>query len=185
MEAVETVLPLPQGRPFTRADLESVPDDGHRYEIIDGVLIVSPAPNRWHQRVVRELILLLGPNVPADLELLSAPFDVAVSDETVIQPDLIVASQADFTDRELPVAPLLAIEILSPSTRRHDLMVKHSVLEEFGCSSYWVIDPDEPRLIAWELRDGKYVEVANVAGHDTWHATLPFPVTITPSALLD
>lgn len=179
------VTTLPFGRPLTRADLETMPDDGHRYELIDGALFVSPSPSLRHQSLLLALTVQFHHVLPSDLKMLFAPFDVVVSDETVIIPDLIVARRDDFTERDLPVAPRLAVEILSPSTRRHDLMVKHSVLEEFGCTSYWVFDPEVPSLIAWELRDGKYVEVANVAGDDTWHATLPFPVTITPSALLD
>ena len=106
-----------------------------------------------------------------------------MADDTVMQPDLLVARGNDFTSRDLPVAPLLTVEILSPSTRRIDLTLKRSRYEEAGTASYWVVDPDDLTLTAWELVDGAYVEVAHVTGEDEWTAALPFPVTVTPAAL--
>lgn len=179
---------LPWGRPLTAADLDDSPDDGHRYELIDGVLIVSPAPVIRHQLISTELVVLLHHACPDDLQLFHAPLDVVLAVDTKLQPDLLIARKSDLTERNLPTAPLLAIEILSPSTRRFDLRLKHDRLEEAGCPSYWVVDPgkgaEPPRLIAWELREGRYAEVADVTGDETWTATAPFPVTITPSALL-
>lgn len=82
---VRTFSPgLPHGRPLTRADLDLVPDDGHRYELLDGVLVVSPSPARRHQRAVLRLARLVDDSLPADLELLVAPFDVALADDTVL-----------------------------------------------------------------------------------------------------
>jgi Uma2 family endonuclease len=176
-----TVLPR---RPLTRADLETMPDDGHRYELIDGLLVVSPAPRRVHQRALGNLYLALRAGCPEDLEVLLAPFDVALADDTVMQPDLLVARRADLTERDLPQAPLLALEVLSPSTRRYDLLLKRSRFEAAGCVHYWVVDPDEPRLIAWELRDGTYVEVADVCGEEAFEATSPFAVRIVPAELV-
>lgn len=178
------VNPLPRGTSFTRADLEAMPDDGRRHELIDGILVVTPAPSTGHQTVSVNLVLLLGRLLPPDLKLLHAPFDVALADDTVMQPDVLVARRDDFTKRDLPKAPLLAIEILSPSTRRFDLMLKHSRFEAAGCAAYWVVDPDEPSLIAWDLRDGSFVEVAKVVGDEVFHATTPFPVDVVPGALI-
>lgn len=90
----------------------------------------------------------------------------------------------DFTARDLPVAPLLAVEVLSPSTRRIDLTLKRSRYEAAGCASYWVVDPDGPALTAWELRDGEYVEVAHVTGEEQFAASAPYDVIICPSQLL-
>lgn len=183
MSAVTT---LPFGRPLTRADLETMPDDGHRYELIDGTLIVSPAPRRIHQYTVGELFVLLRAAAPSsEFDVLMAPFDVVLAEDTVLEPDVLVARYADMTEKDLPVAPLLAVEVLSPSTRRTDLMMKHSRLQEAGCPSYWVVDPDVPSLIAWGLRDGAYVEVGNVRGDETFHARLPYTVDVTPRALVE
>lgn len=175
---------LPWGRPLTSEDLAAMPDDGHRYELLDGVLLVSPSPRLRHQVVVGELFVRLRAAAPTGLQVLVAPLDVVLAGDTVLIPDLIVARREDFTEHNLPVPPLLAVEVLSPSTRRFDLMVKRSRLEAAGCPAYWVFDPDEVRLIAWELRAGAYVEVADVRGEQQFDATLPFPVTVTPVDLL-
>lgn len=175
---------LPHGRPLTRADLDALPDDGHRYELIDGVLIVTPAPSPRHQEISGNLYMALRQAAPSDLAVRFAPLDVALGDD-VMEPDLLVARQIDFTERDLPVAPLLAVEVLSPSTRRTDLTLKRSRFEEAGVASYWVVDPTALTLTAWELRDGRYVEVADVTGDETFEAELPFPVAITPNKLRD
>ncbi|MEJ7831516.1 MAG: Uma2 family endonuclease [Nocardioides sp.] len=102
--------------PFTRDDLDSMPDDGYRYEIIDGALIVTPAPSWDHQRAQGRLMVMLANLCPPDLEVLSAPFDVALAEDTVIEPDIVVARTADYARRGLATAPVLAVEVLSPST---------------------------------------------------------------------
>lgn len=176
---------LPYGRPLTRADLETMPDDGHRYELIDGVLIVTPAPRVRHQEVSGNLFVLLRTTCPTDLKVLYAPVDVVLADDTVIQPDLLVARRETFTERDLPTAPLLAVEILSPSTRGVDLLLKKERLQRSGCRHYWIIDPDKPSVTAWTLVDGAYHEEARAAGTELFQVTEPFPVSFTPSALLD
>ena len=181
---MRTVTLLPQNRPLTRADLEAVPDDGHRYEIVDGALVVTPAPSPLHQLVSGRLFLSLTSACPPHLVVLYAPLDVAISDTTVLQPDLLVARRADLTARDLPTAPLLAVEILSPSTRLIDLNLKCAQYEQAGCPSYWVIDPEAPALTAWELRSGTYVQAGHVVGDETFTAQLPYPVSITPAGLL-
>ena len=97
---------LPQSRPLTRVDLAALRDngagDGHRYELIDGVLVVTPSPSYAHQEVSSRLSTLLVQVCPADLVVLYAPFDVALGDDTVMQPDLLVARRSDFTHRDLP-----------------------------------------------------------------------------------
>ena len=178
------VTTLPRSRPLTRADLEAMPDDGHRYELIDGVLVVSPAPSREHQRAQMRLIGALLRVLPEGLEMLAAPFDVALADDTVTQPDIVIAPREAYTSKDLPEAPLLAIEILSPSTRRFDLVLKRSRYEAAGCSHYWVIDPEEPRIIAWSLRGGSYVEVADVVADEELVLEQPFPFRIVPTALV-
>lgn len=178
------VIGLPRGRSLTRDDLDAMPDDGHRYELIDGLLIVSPAPRHMHQRAVGNLHLLLRATCTDDLEVLLAPFDVALSDDTVMQPDLLVGRRDDFTPHHLPVAPVLAIEVLSPSTRAYDLLLKKDRLQRAGCQHYWVVDPDVPAITAWTLRDGAYTEVATVSGDETLAVSEPYEITLVPAALI-
>lgn len=175
---------LPYGRPLTRADLEAVPDDGHRYELIDGTLVVTPAPRIRHQEVVANLYSILHASSGDDLKVLFAPVDVVLGGDTVIQPDLLVAPRDAFTERELPTAPLLAVEVLSPSTRGVDLLLKRDRLERAGCPHYWVIDPDAPSLVAWQLIDGRYREVAHAVGAELAAITVPFPVSFSPASLI-
>jgi len=180
-----TVIALPRGRPLTRRDLDRMPDDGHRYELVDGTLIVTPAPSPRHQAASAALFLLLAANCPAELRVLYAPLDVAIDELTVLQPDLLVARKSDFTARDLPMAPLLAVEILSPSTRRVDLHLKRARFEAAGCPSYWVVDPDEPSVTVWQLQGGEYVEVAHVVGTEQVDLDAPYPLTICPADLVD
>src|SRR5262245_1672259 len=142
MTAVSTTetTGLPFSRPLTYDDLATMPDDGHRYELIDGVLIVSPAPIPVHQRAVGNLYLALRAACPDDLEVFLSPFDVVITNDTVLEPDMLVARVEDVGPKNLPGVPVLAVEVLSPSTRRFDLMLKRSRLESAGCEHYWVID---------------------------------------------
>lgn len=183
--ASTTPLPgLPHGRPLTRADLDRMPDDGHRYELIDGVLIVSPAPRIRHQDVVASMHLLLHAACPPDLKVLFAPVDVALADDTVMQPDLLVARRTDFTERDLPVAPVLAIEVLSPSTRAFDLLLKKDRLQRAGCAHYWVVDPDVPAITTWRLVDGGYADTGMATGDETLSLTEPFAIDVRPTSLI-
>ena len=182
-----TTLPVTCG--FTRADLDAMPDDGRRYELIDGVIVVTPSPVTRHQDIVGSLMVLMRAACPHEHKVLVGPFDVALTGQRVIVPDVIVARRADVTAKDLPTAPVLAVEVLSPSTRWVDLGPKKQILAEAGCPSYWVVDPGQgatpPTLIVHELEAGRYAEVARVTGAESWTATRPFPVTIVPNDLLD
>lgn len=181
---MEVVTTVDSGRPYTADDLDAMPDDGRRYEIIDGTLIVSPSPMLPHQRAQARLLVALMNACPADLEVLGAPLDVRLADDTVVQPDILVARNADLTGMKVMTPPLLAVEVLSPSTRLVDLNLKRARYERARIPSYWVVDTDGARLVAFELDDGAYREVANVAGDEAWSATSPYPVTIVPSRLV-
>jgi Uma2 family endonuclease len=82
--------------------------------------------------------------------------------------------------------PALAVEVASPRTRLYDRNRKKDVYEQFGIQAYWIVepDPDKPELTAFQLRDGRYEQVAQVAGDEAFHAEPPFPVTVTPSELV-
>lgn len=174
---------LPWGRPLTYDDLADLPDDGHRYELIDGVLIVSPSPRTAHQRVVGNLYLALRERCPDDLEVFLAPYDVVLAADTVLEPDLLVARRSDLTERNLPAVPVLAVEILSPSTRRFDLTLKHNRLEAAGCAHYWVVDPDAATVIAWRLGPRGYGEPVRVEGAARFAVDSPYPIAFTPLEL--
>lgn len=169
---------------FVRADLEAMPDDGRRYELIDGSIIVTPALSIRHQFVLGELYQRVTAACPAGLHVFFAPLDVALDESSVLQPDLLVAPLREFTEQDLPRAPLLAVEVLSPTTRRIDLTLKRSRYEAAGTPSYWVIDPAGPSVTVWELEDGAYVEQAHVTGADEVTLERPFPITLRPADLV-
>ena len=79
---------------------------------------------------------------------------------------------------------MLAIEILSPSTRHVDLTLKRARYEAAGCPSYWVVDPSSPSLTAWELRADEYVEMAAVGGAAEFSTERPFAVSFAPADLI-
>jgi Uma2 family endonuclease len=174
-------------------DLEAMPDDGHRYELIDGVLIVTPAPGWHHQQGGGALFVQLWNACPPEFRVLSAPFGVRTSVRNELQPDILVARYTDLTPKNLPVAPVLAVEVLSGSTALNDLNNKKAAYERMGVTSYWVVDPEPPGgLTVFELGSaggdpstGRYTEVASVRGDEKFTAERPFPITIIPARLLD
>jgi Uma2 family endonuclease len=173
-------------RPFTVYDLNRMPDDGRRYELVDGVLFVSPAPSNPHQFVVGELLFVLRQICPTRLRVLPGPA-VRMSAETELIPDLVVADREQISDSRFTEPPLLAVEVRSPSTALVDLNIKKAVYERFGVESYWIVVPDvdKPELIVFELRDGRYEQVAHVAGDKPFAASKPFPVEVVPSRLVE
>jgi Uma2 family endonuclease len=193
MTATDEYAPLPAG-PLTVADLEAFPDDGHRYELLDGVLVVTPAPGFGHQMVVMQLSRRLDEAAPAELAVLPGPFSVhpdaadgrpESEQSTELQPDVLVAELAAFTPKDLPAAPLLAVEVLSPSTQLFDRNLKKAAYERMGAAHFWLIDPRVPELHAYALQaDDGYHLVAHVVGHDVFSAEHPFRVAIRPSDLL-
>ena len=175
--------------PFVRDDLDRVPDDGRRYEILDGGLIVTPPPGWAHQRAVLELAVVLHAACPAELEMLLAPVILDDATNTVVLPDLAVARRGKLTEKDLHGPPELAVEVVTWRTRGHDVDTKREVFERLGARSFWTVDPTpesgEVRLTAWESGDdGRYQEIANVSGESEYHAKLPYSVTVVPGALV-
>ncbi len=175
---------LPQGQVLTAYDVAELWQPDRRLELIDGVLTVMTGPSVAHQRTQSRLLRLLFDAQPDHLDVLAAPVDV-LSDDTVVQPDVLVLDPAALVGSDpIECIPSLVIEILSPSTALYDLNTKFKRYERAGIASYWAVDPLAGRLIVWELRDGAYVEIVDRTGDEPWTAELPFPVTIVPSSLI-
>jgi Uma2 family endonuclease len=177
-------------RHYTVDDLDDVREDNfHRYEIIDGVLVVSGAPRVRHQRAVGRIYQLLAAACPAGLEAFVAPLAVLLAHDTMMQPDVLVARVADLTEGELPVPPVLAVEVLSPGSRTIDLRMKYERHERAGTPHYWVVDPNEDpskaQLHAFTLTDGAYRQVADVTGDEAFETTAPVTVRVVPARLVD
>jgi Uma2 family endonuclease len=180
---MSVVTAMPREGDWTVDDIDLLPDDGLQYELIDGILVVSPAPVPRHQRVVVRLLVQLDLACPPELEVLVSPIDFRPDKTTSVQPDVVVVRRDAVGETNIVIAPLLAVEVLSPSTRRKDLVLKHSVYADAGVESYWTVDPKMPSIVCWNLIAGRYVEVGRAHGADTVSVTRPYPVTVCPQNL--
>jgi Uma2 family endonuclease len=140
-------------------DILATPNDGKRYELIRGELFVNPAPNPIHQRILLRLAVQLRDHFHDRRlgEVFCAPIDVILTRQDVFEPDvLVVADAAHITKRGIEKPPLLAVEILSPSTRRVDRGLKFQRYAELGVQHYWIVDPDRERVECFRLSSGAY-----------------------------
>ncbi len=169
---------------FTADDLDTMGDDGNRYELLDGEVLVTPSPRVVHQAVVLELALTLRQSLPSGLRLLTAPMDVRFGPKRQLQPDLLVVPDEGLGGVRVESVPLLVVEVLSRGTRGRDQVKKRRAYEQEGVASYWLVDPDKPALTVLELRGKRYAEAARVSGDEPWTAERPYPVTVVPGALL-
>lgn len=187
VELLPTSVSLPI-RPdgYTIADIDALPESrGIRYELIDGVLVVSPTPRLRHQLVVDSLGDILKRSCPPDLVALPQGQDVRLGDRTNLVPDLLVERLADIDlDDHVAPAPLLVVEVISPSSRRMDLRVKLEVYAEMGIPSYWIVHPADAWVRAYEIREGAYELVASAEGGEMLRVERPFAVSFRPSDLL-
>ncbi len=158
-------MSIPTTSRLTYQDYRLLPDDGNRHEIIDGVLythkFMSPSPAIQHQRTLRNLTIHLTRFVSEHSlgEVLFAPFDIYLSDENVVQPDLFfIASNRKniITNHFIKGAPDLVIEILSPGNRRHDEIIKRKLYERYGVQEYWIVDPELETVKTYQLQHVSY-----------------------------
>ena len=172
--------PTPSVR-FTYEDFLHFPDDGKRHEIIDGEHYVTPSPNTKHQAVSSNLHGMLWTYLrqrPIG-RIFAAPFDVVLSDFDVVEPDLLYISQERLqilTSQHVRGAPDLAVEILSPGTRKTDEVKKRQLYERFGVGEYWVIDPELNTITVYRRVQDAFVRVAELsAEHADMLTTLLLP----------
>jgi Uma2 family endonuclease len=134
-----------QGR-WTYKDYAALPDDGRRYEIVDGVLFMAPSPGRSHQKAAGKLYKLLSSYIE-DMglgEVYIAPFDVELADDVTVQPDVMVILNDHLeriTDNRIIGAPDLVIEVLSPGSAGYDRREKQNSYTRAGVPEYWIVDP--------------------------------------------
>lgn len=151
-------------------DYAQLPPDRNRMELLDGELLVTPAPSPLHQRASRRLQRVLEDwfEPRAGIEVFNAPVDVILSSSDVLQPDLVVvADPTQVSQRGIEGAPLLVVEILSPSTVAQDRTAKARRYATFGIAHYWIVDPDVPSLECYRLAGAGYARVAGGEGAAT------------------
>jgi Uma2 family endonuclease len=174
-------------RPLTVDDLERTPDDGNRYELVDGVLVVTPAPDYNHQLVASRLNFLLMLQCPAGFNAVT-PVGVNIRRDHHRIPDVAVVRTADMTGgKKYPdTPPVLVVEVASPSTAKQDRTSKKDEYAAFGVDAYWLVTPDRraPSLTAYELRGGIYEPVAVVTGEEVFKTDTPFAFSVVPALLV-
>jgi len=136
---------------YTYQDYSEIPDDGNRYQIIEGELIMSPAPFTKHQRIVRKIIFALLKFIEEEQtgELFFAPTDLVLNNSNVVQPDILFILNENLniiTEKNIKGVPDLIIEIISPATGYYDLSGKKDLYEKFGVQEYWIVDPMKQRI---------------------------------------
>lgn len=145
---------MPATRTWTREEVLALPDDGKRHELVDGELLVSPAPRGRHQRGVFELAVLLLPYVRAHRlgALMALPGDLDLRSPNLVQPDLFVGAMVDGREpvewEEFGI-PILVVEVLSPSTAQYDRIKKRRLYQRVGVPVYWIVDLDARLVEVW------------------------------------
>jgi Uma2 family endonuclease len=158
--AADTVQGPGQGN-WTYDDYASIPDDGKRYQIVDGVLFMLPSPNRWHQETVGEIFADLRDHVKQSKlgKVYIAPLDVELHPKTVVQPDVLVILTAHLeriSDSRVIGAPDLVVEVASPGTAMYDRREKLDAYIQAGVPEYWIVDAASRTLEVLIIEAGTY-----------------------------
>ncbi|MFC6161889.1 Uma2 family endonuclease [Kribbella jiaozuonensis] len=155
------------------------PRDGRRYEVVDGRLLITGAQPPAHHAAVIALMVVLKQACPPDLLVSVGSLAFRPTPHTTLRPDLLVCPR----NYSATQPPVLAVEVLSPSTRTTDVVLKRTLYETHHIPSYWLLDPTTQELTILDLTPTGYTCQAVVQAEETFHATHPFPVDLTPAAL--
>jgi Uma2 family endonuclease len=152
-----------KGARFLATDIWDTPEDSNRYEVIDGELYMSPPPVPAHQSALGEMYGRLWMYLHAHPigRLFVSPIGIILDAQTAVQPDFVYVSRVNaeiISERGIEGVPDLVVEVLSPGTQSRDHGIKKRRYEAAGVSAYWIVDPVQRILEAFELKDGKYGE---------------------------
>jgi Uma2 family endonuclease len=168
-----------QIQPLTVKDYRSLPETGPRYQLIEGDLIMAPAPNRFHQDISGNICYLLRDYLEQHPlgKLYQAPFDVYFDQFNAHQPDIAFFSKANerfLTDAGAEGAPDFIVEILSPKTAFLDKKTKRQVYARSGVKELWLVDPDVKMVHVYFLQQDPERPAASYAERQTF-ASPHFP----------
>jgi Uma2 family endonuclease len=150
---------------------------GERWELVDGEVLVTPSPHWTHQRAVVRLTVLLDAYVRANGlgEVFASPLDVKLQPGLVLQPDILVVPSGELRKRsDIVKRLLLAVEQISPSSARHDRVIKRPAYQRNRVPEYWIIDDNSQTIERWRPDDARPELVDTTL---TWHpegASAPF-----------
>lgn len=159
---------LPVLEPMTFEDLLTTPDDGQRYEIVHGEMIATASPTPFNVLIAAEIAHVLEQFVRERKlgTLFPSHVDVRFSEHDILEPDLCFVSNERsgiIGERMLEGAPDIVIEVLSPSTRRFDLVSKRAVYTMGGVREYWIVDPETRSIRVIAIEGGRSLEVVQPA----------------------
>jgi len=153
-------------RRWTAQMVRELPEDGKRYEVIHGELVVTPSPRPRHERVRVRLMEVLQPYLRATgmpESLFVAPCEISWDEDTLVQPDLLIVPSEEITnDWSTYKTLLLAVEVLSPSSARYDRVVKRRLYQEYHVGTYWVVDHEAAVVEVWRPGDERPEIVTDV-----------------------
>ena len=168
-------------RRYTVADVLAFPEDGRRYELIRGELVVSPAPMPRHQELIARLAVLLRrycEHEANDLRTFLGPADISWDDETLVQPDLFVVPVSQATNDWRTFQDLvLAVEVISPSSRRADRVEKRRLYQSHRVGTYWIVDEESRLVEVWHPEDARPEIVTDEL---RWRGTPETPELVIP-----
>lgn len=161
LRAEPSIMRMPRATErWTAQRVRSLPDDGNRYELVSGELVVTPAPGYFHQAGVLALYDRLGPwaRESGIGKVMLSPADLSLGDDEILQPDLFafrVSGSAPAGSWADVRSLLLAVEVLSPSTARHDRTLKRLRYQRAAVPEYWIVDLDARLVERWRPTDGR------------------------------
>jgi Uma2 family endonuclease len=179
-------VPGPQQGDWTYEAYAALTADGECYEIVQGVLVMSPSPEFVHQRFVTRLTMYLGQTVILNRlgEVITSPFDVVLASQEVYQPDIVVVlnKHLERVQKQCVMgAPDLVVEVMSPSSKLYDRVNKHMVYEKAGIPEYWLVNPRTQTVELFVLESGKYRSQGAFEGEQTLPSRI-VPEMTTPVA---
>ncbi len=195
LDELTTVTPAdwisgPEQGDWTYEAYAALTDDGKCYEIMQGVLVMSPAPDLPHQDVVGEIFAYLRERVKLKrLGLVfPSPVDVVLSPHNVFQPDVVVLLKehlAQATGKHIVGAPDLVVEIISPASKLYDRVNKHMIYEQACIPEYWLVNVKKRTVELFSLQNSKYHSLGVFKGEQTLPSRIVPQLTVTVARFFD
>ena len=173
--------------PLTLEQYLAMPDEGNRYEVVDGQPVMVPAPINPHQRAITRLLTRFDAVCPPGYEPLASPIDWVLWEVPTLhvrQPDVVVLSSDQASTARITEPPLLVVEVLSPESVERDVVAKRTAYAQAGAQHYWIVDLSVPEVVMYTAEAGRLVETRRARGDDRVQVTEPFPVSIRAADLV-
>jgi len=179
-------VPGPRQGEWTYEMYAALPDDGNRYEVVQGVLMMSPAPGTPHQGVITEISAYLREQIFLKRRglVFTGPLDVELAIDTVVEPDVLVVLKKHLDrvqEKRIIGNPDLAVEVISPSSATYDRLVKYRVYEQAGVPEYWLINNKKQTIEVFVLEEGRYISLGAFHGEQAVQSRL-VPGAAAPAA---